>query len=299
MDKAPFIYYKYTSKGVERIDGLVIGETRWTLYVNQQELTTVMCTPRAMHYWAVGFCLNEGLIHSLGDVSLLCVYEAPDRCYYFAPALGMNETLTMHVCQESVGVIDLRLKTKITLPTRRVLTSGCGGGVTFDDLAAGHEPLVSTRVAQAEEIFALMRELNQRALLYRASRGVHTSLLASRDGELILAEDVGRHNTLDKIRGECLMRGIDTQDGILITSGRISSEMVTKAVKMGVAIVASRTSPTTLSASLAQQWNITAIGYVRGNEMNVYTHPQRIIPAHAHSLEAKNGLRAREDSMMD
>ena len=74
MDKAPFIYYKYTSKGVERIDGLVIGETRWTLYVNQQELTTVMCTPRAMHYWAVGFCLNEGLIHSLGDMSLLCVY---------------------------------------------------------------------------------------------------------------------------------------------------------------------------------------------------------------------------------
>ncbi len=298
-DKSPYVYYKYTARGVERIDGSVIGETRWTLYINREELATVMCTPRQMHYWALGFCLSEGLIESLTDVRLLRVYESTDRCYCFAPALRINETLTMHVCDQSVGVIDIRLNKSTPLPTRRVLTSGCGGGITFDDLSSSHTPLASSLTINADKISGLMRELNIRAQLYRASRGVHTSLLYTRDGEIILAEDVGRHNTLDKIRGECLMRGIDTREGVLVTSGRISSEMITKAVRMGAPIVVSRTSPTFLSTQLARQWNIAAIGYARGNEMNVYTHPERILRTGMQVIEAKREEPAREDSLAD
>jgi FdhD protein len=299
FDQVPASYYKYTLRGVERVDGAIIGETRWTLYLNREELVTFMCTPRNLHHLALGFCLNEGLIESLDDVQALRVYEDVDRCYCFAPALGLDETLTMRVCAESVGVVDLRVKKKVSLPARRVLTSGCGGGITFDDLASTYAPLDSSRTAKAEEIFALMRELNQRALLYRAARGVHTSLLLARDGTLVLAEDVGRHNTLDKIRGECLLRGIPTQDGILMTSGRISSEMMTKAVKMGVPVVVSRTSPTWLSRQLAQQWSITAIGYARGNEMNVYTHPERILPAGSTLLEPLSATRVRDAAHTD
>ncbi|MDE3091141.1 MAG: formate dehydrogenase accessory sulfurtransferase FdhD, partial [Chloroflexota bacterium] len=92
-----------------------------------------------------------------------------------------------------------------------------------------------------------------------------------------IAEDVGRHNTLDKIRGDCLMRGVATRDGILISTGRISSEMITKAAKMLVPIVVSRTSPTHLAVELARAWNITLIGYARGGQMQVYTGIERIV----------------------
>ncbi len=284
-DRNPVVYYKFNSRGVECVDGSVIGETRWRLYVNQQELVTFMCTPRSLHHLALGFCLNEGLIRSLEDVRILRVYEDDDHCYCFSPLLGLNQTLTMHVCEQRVGMIDVRLRSQVTISGHRVLTSGCGGGLTFDDAASARHLLTGTRRVSAEHIFALMRELNQRAALYRATRGVHTSLLETRDGTIVLAEDVGRHNTLDKIRGECLMRGIETRDGTLVTTGRISSEMLTKTANMGLPIVVSRTSPTFLSTQLAEQWNITAIGYTRGNEMNVYTHPERIVPMEAYEIK--------------
>ena len=123
-----------------------------------------------------------------------------------------------------------------------------------------------------------MRDLNENANLYNQSRGVHTSGLydAENGTRLVLAEDVGRHNTLDKIRGECLLAGIDTNDRVLVTSGRISTEMIGKARKMDVPLVVSRTSPTATSIQLANAWNITLVGYVRATRLRVYTHPERI-----------------------
>ena len=99
------------------------------------------------------------------------------------------------------------------------------------------------------------------------------------DGErlLVVAEDVGRHNTLDKIRGECLMRDIDTRDRVLLATGRISSEMLTKAAKMGVPLVVSRTSPTWLSVRLAEAWGIAVCGYTRGRQTNIYAHAERVV----------------------
>ena len=93
----------------------------------------------------------------------------------------------------------------------------------------------------------------------------------------MLAEDVCRHNTLDKIRCACLLQNIATRDRFLISSGRISSEMITKARKMEVPIVISRTSPTVMSVRLAQAWNMTLIGYVRGQKMRIYAGAERVI----------------------
>jgi FdhD protein len=122
-----------------------------------------------------------------------------------------------------------------------------------------------------------MRQLNEAAALYRASRGVHTSALADGERLLILAEDVGRPNTLDKIRGACLLQNIPTRDRALISSGRLSSEMITKARKMEAPIVISRTSPTVMSIRLARAWNMTLIGYVRGQKMRVYAGAERVV----------------------
>jgi FdhD protein len=103
-----------------------------------------------------------------------------------------------------------------------------------------------------------------------------------------VGEDIGRHNTLDKLRGESLLRGLATRGMMIVSSGRISSEMLLKAALMGVPIVGSRTSPTGMAVTLAEHLGLTVIGYIRSASMNVYTHPQRIVgaPAACPPLEA-------------
>jgi FdhD protein len=121
-----------------------------------------------------------------------------------------------------------------------------------------------------------MRQLYANATLYSACGGVHTSALSDGERLIAVAADVGRHNTLDKLRGECAFRGIPTRDRILLQTGRISSEMLTKAAKMRIPIVISRSSPTSLSIQLAREWGITLVGYVRHRQFNVYTGEGRI-----------------------
>ena len=125
--------------------------------------------------------------------------------------------------------------------------------------------------------------MQQRATLYARSRGVHTAALSDGEQIIVLAEDVGRHNTIDKVRGACLIEQIDPRDKILLCTGRISSEMINKAARMGCPIVASRTSPTSMSVQLAREWNITLAGYVRRDQMKVY--------AHAGKIESRRGRR--------
>lgn len=276
-DNAAVVYYRVTESHAEPVQASIIGETRWTMYINRAEVVTFMATPRNLHLLAIGFLASENLIQSLRDIGSLRVNHAPELAYWFIPALGINEERVQAVCQDGVGSIEVRLNHEFRIPERRILTSGCGGGVTFDDISKEHAPLVSNKTVRAAKIFAMMHELNARATLYRESRGVHTSALFVDEKLISLQEDVGRHNTLDKIRGDCMLRGIDTRDGILVATGRISSEMITKAAKMQVPIVVSRTSPTLLALELARAWNITMIGYARGGTMQVYHGMERVI----------------------
>ncbi len=121
-----------------------------------------------------------------------------------------------------------------------------------------------------------MRRLYRQSELYRATGGVHTSALSDGQKLLVVASDVGRHNTLDKIQGQCLLEGIDTRDRILLTTGRLSAEMLNKAAKMQAPVLVSRTSPTDLAVELAKAWNITLIGYARGGRMHVYSGEERV-----------------------
>jgi len=273
-------YTRYSPHQAERVDdGAVIGESQWTLHVNRRRWVTFMCTPQNIHHLALGFMLAEGVIHKLDDVLQLKVYEVTNRVYWLMPALRLQKTLTMRGCEEAVGLIDARVAGNPTPDySARVLTSGCSGGVTFDDLSSEHPPLDMPAMPSVSprQVLDLTRELNRRAVLYRECRGVHTSALSDGKRFLVVAEDVGRHNTLDKIRGQCLLEKIDTEGGILLTTGRISSEMLTKARGMRVPVVISRTSPTALAVELAETWGMTVIGYARGNQMNVYTGEERI-----------------------
>lgn len=256
----------------------VIAETRWVLYVDRREIVTFMCSPRGLHELAVGFLLSEGMISHLDDIWQLKVYLDESHTYYYFPDAGLQGELRLQVCDSAIGAIDVRLRRPTTMRReRRILATGCGGGITFDDQTNDQPALVSDISITSASVFALMHQLNEAATLYRTSRGVHTSALSDPAQLLVIAEDVGRHNTLDKIRGMCMLGNIPTRDRILISSGRISSEMITKARKMDIPIVISRTSPTTMSIELAQRWNMTVIGYVRSRRMRVYTGAARVI----------------------
>ena len=247
---APTTYYA-VDREWQTIEGQVIQEALVSLHVNGQELATIAATPIQQDWLAVGFLANEGMLTS------------------------KDEVRAVHICPSGLCV-DVWLTHEIEMPRKRILTSGCGGGVTFDDLTGAQPPLDSDLTLPAGQLPGLMDQLQSVARLYRHTRGVHTSALFHGAAMVSSAEDVGRHNTLDKVRGDCLLRGVDTRGGILLSTGRISSEMINKAAKMGCPIVASRTSPTSLSIQLARAWNITRVGYLRRGKLLVYANDWRL-----------------------
>jgi FdhD protein len=259
----PCTYWMVSDGRAELTEGGVIEETLVSIYVNGQELATIMCSPVEQEALAVGFLYNEGVISSLDEISLI----------------KANVART---------VIDVFLNRDDFVPPRRmVLTSGCGGGVTLQHLTETYPALDTEFSTTPRVILDRMRDLQSAARLYNQVRGVHTAILADQEHLLVSAEDVGRHNAVDKIAGKALLGQIDTGDCIILTSGRISSEMLGKARRLGVPLVASRTSPTSISIRLAQSWNICVVGYVRQGRMRVYTHPNRLgiaMPQQANSL---------------
>src|SRR5712692_10038644 len=238
-------YLKVRGERVEEITGEVVREQPLTLYVNGDRFLTLLCTPVKLEALVVGYLWMEMVIVDVAEIESLDVSPVDGR-------------------------VDVRLTHGVTLPTERILTSGCGGGITFRIDHRLFPPLHSSLQVSAAELAARMRDLFASAVLYKASRGIHGAALADADRVLLVAEDVGRHNAVDKIKGEALLRGIPTVDRILLSTGRVSSEMLLKAARMGVPIIASRTSPTEMAVGLAEQLNITVCGYVRPDGLNLY-----------------------------
>ena len=259
----PRDYTRYVGDQAEAVDAGVIGEIRFSIFVEERELVTLMCSPHQLRPLVVGFLYLEGLIETVDEIELL------------------------RVCLED-RLAEVRLTNGFPdVPPRKILTSGCTGGVSFGKYLADIERF---RISDSTHSFAaprtmyeLLRALYDHSHLYKQSGGVHTSIFAVPGSSIprLVAEDIGRHNTLDKLQGMALLDEIDTRGGIVLASGRISSEMLFKAAIMGVPIVGSRTSPTHLALDVAERLNITVCGYLRQGSMNVYTHPQRIqVSAH-------------------
>jgi FdhD protein len=246
-------YERYEFKKWEHHDAETIVEMPVSLTVNGAVWLSFMCTPVDLEAMAVGFLYNEGVIE------------------------GMDDVADVRVCEHGDNV-DVWLNYNAEQPTSWRRTSGCTGGVTAVDLLA--RPDVSFEEDKfnvgPEAIGRLVEMLFESQALYRETGGVHTSALS--DGETIVfsAEDIGRHNTLDKIAGLCLMNDIWPATRILITTGRISSEMLQKAARLQAPILISRTSPSSLSIEMAKRYGITLIGYARRHRFNVYSNGQRV-----------------------
>ena len=252
--RKPIHYLQIDPSRQQDIEGHTIVETPVSLTVNSEVWLTFMCTPVHLEAMAVGFLFNEGIIDSMADVADVRLCEHGDN-------------------------VDIWLTRQVEQPSKWTRTSGCSGGVTAVESIARPRAAYAPNgfVLPAERIGQLVDQLFDVQELYRETGGVHTSALTDGERILLSAEDIGRHNTLDKIAGLCLMGGIVPERRILITTGRISSEMLQKAVRFGAGILISRTSPSSLSIELAEKWGVTLIGYARRNRFNLYAHPERIM----------------------
>jgi FdhD protein len=239
--------------GWSQVDAEIIEEALVTIYVNGMELATIMATPHELDSLALGFLKNEGMLDSYAEVDHVRLSD--DRC-----------------------CVDVWLTHTVEKPKRAILTSGCGGGITFKHPSLELKPLEDHVHIRPEKLCSLFKKLHFPGSLHLRSRGVHAAGLSDGEAVLMIAEDVGRHNTVDKLLGKCLREGIQTRGRILLATGRVSSEMLVKATLMGCPIVASRNSATSMSVEMARRWNITLVGYVRETTMRVYSHPQRLDP---------------------
>lgn len=258
----PVQTYKYGPAGWEAGETGVIGEVPVSLTVNGKVWLTFMCTPTDLEALAVGFLYTEGIIESRAEV------------------------VDARVCENGSNV-DVWLARSVDRPDQWRRTSGCTGGLTRADACPPALDLPPLQRISPAMILAGMEQLLHAQELYRVMRGVHCSGLSDGVRMHIHAEDIGRHNTIDKIAGLYLAQQPVMERKIIVTTGRISSEMLHKSARLGAAAVVSRTSPTMLSIELAAEAGITLIGYARRNQFNVYTHPERLAAEPAALLPAR------------
>ncbi len=239
-------YLTYKSGRIEQVKGEVVREQPLTIYVNGKKFITLLCSPLQLDWLVVGYLWIEKVIGGLDEVAELQVSEVDGRA-------------------------DVRLTREVELPSERILTSGCGGGITFRIDPRLFPKITSSLQVSPTKIFQRMKEFYLAAVNYRASRGIHGAALTDGETLLVVAEDVGRHNAVDKIMGAALVQGIPTEGKILLSTGRISSEMLLKAARMGVPLLVSRTSPTEMAVTLAEQLGVTLVGYLKPESFNLYT----------------------------
>lgn len=242
-------------KGQEQniIDDIVIVEYPFTIFINDEELITLLCTPKSLKELTIGFLYSEGFIDKL---------EAIDK-------IQIDE-------EKGLGLVYLKERKLLIekLYGKRTITSGCGKGTLF------YNVMDSFKSKKVEEgisidiysIIKLFREFNQKSELFFSTGGVHSCALCCLDEIIYFEEDIGRHNALDKILGNAFIDKLDLNDKLVLTTGRISSEMLIKIAKRGIPAIISRSAPTSLAIDLANELNITVIGFVRGEKLNIYTN---------------------------
>ena len=248
---------KLTETSSSSIEDVVAKESPLTIILNNREVVTLLCSPANSRYLAVGFLFSEGLLKSKDEIRKILV---DDRRGVVRVETEGDEELAPDAL------------------FKRFITSGCGRGASFySAIDAQDQVKVESRLKISTlDILALVHEFQHRSQVYRSTGGVHSAALCDISDILVFNEDIGRHNAVDKIFGACILNNIATDDHILITSGRISSEILLKIARRNVPVIVSKSAPTNLGVKLANDLGVTLVGFVRGKRMNVYTHDERI-----------------------
>ncbi len=237
----------------ETSDSIVV-EKPLKIFINYELYTVLMCTPSEALELVVGFLFSEDIISSIDCIK------------------SIEEKYEDRVC------VVLNKDIKVDFDSVKASTSGCGkGSVKFKFIEEGGiKPIESCYKFTIESILKFMKEFNSKSELFKQTGGVHSCCVCGNDGINLFSEDIGRHNALDKVIGKALMNNVKLRDKLVMTTGRISSDLIIKAAKAGIPIIVSHSAPTDLALSIAEATNVTVIGFARGNRMNIYCGEERI-----------------------
>jgi len=236
----------------KNIDDAVVTEFPLTIFLNESELVTIICTPQHLFELAVGYLFSERIIDKKEDVLASRIDDDRNIVY-------------VSVRDRNFPAEGVRLK--------RYITPGC---FFYTTLNMGAKKIKSSINATSNELLKLIRLAHKKSVLYRMTGGVHSAALCDSKGILLFREDVGRHNAVDKIIGDCLLHDIALEDKILLTSGRVSSAVMVKIINAHIPVVVSSSAPTSESVKLSEKFGITLAGFARGKRINVYTNAWRI-----------------------
>lgn len=259
----------------QAVETRVIVERPLTLFLNAQEIVTMMTIGDYPDYLAIGFLRNQGMLRDDDEIT----------------AIDHDEDLGVVVVR-TARETDYEDKLK-----KKTRTSGCAQGTVFGDLMEDFE---SVRLPEASLrtswLYALAKTINTTPSLYLESGAIHGCVLAKDDKPLVYMEDVGRHNAVDKIAGYMFREGVSAADKIFYTTGRLTSEMVIKTVHMGIPILVSRSGFTAWGVELARQANLTLIGRARGKRFVALAGEQRLVFDADPEAAAEEPARARRKS---
>jgi FdhD protein len=242
-------------------------ESLLTLAINGYKAYQLLYLPGLETELSVGFLLTSGVIEDTADIVEIRLAAADPGVGRFYAQVQVKLAKTFD------NKRDLS-----TMTVEAVLTGAEAAGQSLIARQFRKMPAPQVQVG-VSEILTLMASLPERQEIFRATGATHAIFLASASRYQVLlgAEDVGRHNAFDKVIGQALMKNLPTGDTIALLSGRASFEMVFKAARAGIPMISSVSAPTSLAVRLAELQGITLIGFVRGDRLNVYTHPQRIV----------------------
>jgi FdhD protein len=247
---------------LEEIDDTIAVEAPLHIVMNGIHYVTIMCSPERLEELVTGHLLSEGIVDCFEQIADLRMID--NRC-----------EVTIR------SDLDLQARLGLTAHYSRIVTSGCGTTIPppFAKLLDRLTPLKvdNESMPRPSAIQSAAGELNQRASIYRSTGGVHAACISARGTGIIdLAEDVGRHNAVDKVIGSCARQGYSFEDKFLVSTGRLSGDMVLKAARVKIPVIASISSVLSTGMEIANKTGVTVIGFVRGRRMNIYTHPERI-----------------------
>ncbi|MFC1566754.1 formate dehydrogenase accessory sulfurtransferase FdhD [bacterium] len=239
----------------DELDNVVV-EKSIDIFINDNFYITVICLPKNLSEFVVGFLYFEDFIKSYDEIIDISIDE-----------------------EKNIIKIKLNKKVEIHRDKKKVLTTGCGKSYTEIDI---NNPVNCKRIntsfkLNADKVIELMKEFNTKSELFLETGGVHACAIVNENGFVTFMEDIGRHNAFDKVIGYCLINNISFAKMVLLTSGRISGEIIAKTIKSKLPIIISRSAPTSHGLKLAEKFFATLIGFARGNRFNIYTYPERIV----------------------
>jgi len=236
----------------------IVDEIPLTVYLNDAELATLVCSSGAFKELAVGFLLSEGMVKNYSEIKEITFNES-DGLVWVETTAPVKQTETF---------------------LRRQIASCCGKGrasLYFVNDVTQLEPVKSAKQFAAPHLLHLIGLLEEGSDTYRKTHGVHSAALGDDTGLLVMYDDIGRHNAVDKVLGYALLNHLAPDDKFLLLSGRVSSEILIKAGHSGIPLVVSRAAPTSLAVDLAEQFGIALVGFARGERMSVYSHPEKVV----------------------